>query len=72
MKSPNGLEPILFVEPEKRVSKDELKTTLLKQAQKFKITKAIKKIKFKNSFPVDVRHNAKIKRDVLAQYLKKS
>ncbi|MDR2172466.1 MAG: AMP-binding protein [Planctomycetaceae bacterium] len=69
--SPNG-KPRIFIEPHKKnfpKSKNEtniLIKELLEIAQNNKITKQIKEIRILKNFPVDVRHNVKINRELLA------
>jgi len=43
----------------------QLEKELLTMAENFEQTKKIKHVLFKSAFPVDVRHNAKIKREIL-------
>ncbi|NQZ58806.1 MAG: AMP-binding protein [Lentisphaeraceae bacterium] len=45
-----------------------LETELLELATSFDKTSPIKRVLFKSSFPVDVRHNAKIKREILTAW----
>lgn len=66
--------PILAVElddslPQK--NEEELKAELLKIGSEFDLTKNIKDILFCKSFPVDIRHNAKIFREKLANWAEK-
>ncbi len=61
--------PVLAVELENSIEekgKKELKIELLKIGSEFDLTKNIKDILFCRSFPVDIRHNAKIFREKLA------
>ncbi len=75
--SKNGsLEPVIIIELEKHVAvserdKRELTETLLKMAQRYDHTSPIRTILFHPSFPVDVRHNAKIVREKLAVWAQK-
>lgn len=65
----NGEEiPVLVVAPQPRASKAELKSDLLRIAAEHPLTAGIERILFKRNFPVDVRHNIKINRTLLAQY----
>ncbi|MGA1825517.1 MAG: fatty acid CoA ligase family protein [bacterium] len=59
--------PVLCVELEKgiKINKAALTAELLKIAKTYKHTRTIKTILFHPSFPVDVRHNAKIFREKL-------
>ncbi|MDR1485811.1 MAG: AMP-binding protein [Planctomycetaceae bacterium] len=69
--SPNG-KPRIFIEPHRKnlpKSKNEkikLIKELLEIAQNNKITKQIKEIRIMKNFPVDVRHNVKINRELLS------
>ncbi|MFN8576336.1 MAG: fatty acid CoA ligase family protein [Candidatus Sericytochromatia bacterium] len=66
----NGkVEPVICVELEHdsvNYDRQFIQTDLLELAQKFEHTKNIKYILFHESFPVDIRHNAKIFREKLA------
>lgn len=68
---PGHEEPVLIAEPVKgKMPKDEasrkkFEKELLKIASKHEHTKPIKRILFHESFPVDIRHNAKIFREKL-------
>lgn len=67
-------EPAIVIEPEngKRISSDKEKEAfrkeLLKRGSGFDHTRGIQKILFHPDFPVDVRHNAKIFRERLADW----
>lgn len=64
-------EAIIIIQPcEKDLLKDEeamkkLEKELLEHGNNFEVTRKIKRVLFKDGFPVDVRHNAKIKREIL-------
>jgi olefin beta-lactone synthetase len=65
--TPGELKPVLCVEPEKGVQGDEmLRQELLAIGRDHIHTHAIETILFHPSFPVDIRHNAKIFREKLA------
>jgi acyl-CoA synthetase (AMP-forming)/AMP-acid ligase II len=70
-KGSNG-EPVIIIEPENkdRVAKDRKTFTkeLLELGAAHPHTRSIKKILFHPEFPVDVRHNAKIFREKLADW----
>ncbi len=61
-------EPVLCVELERdaRVDRNRLRDELLSRAQEHGHTRSIRRILFHPSFPVDIRHNAKIFREKLA------
>ncbi len=66
--------PVLIAEVDNKTSakyKEGLKTELLKVGSEFDLTKNIKDILFCKSFPVDIRHNAKIFREKLAVWAEK-
>ena len=72
----NGeVEPVICVELEEDsdgVDLTTIKEELLKLGNARPHTKGIKKILFHNGFPVDIRHNAKIFREKLAVWAKKT
>lgn len=62
-------QPVLCVELEKQASKQEqelIRKELLTMGNRYPHTKQIQQILFHPSFPVDIRHNAKIFREKLA------
>jgi acyl-CoA synthetase (AMP-forming)/AMP-acid ligase II len=62
-------EPVLCVERDPEagpVSDDQLRRELLERGAAHKRTRGIQRILFHKSFPVDIRHNAKISREQLA------
>jgi acyl-CoA synthetase (AMP-forming)/AMP-acid ligase II len=65
------VEPVLCVEREKDAptpSDEELRRELLALGARHAITRSIRTILFHPSFPVDIRHNAKIFREKLAAW----
>jgi acyl-CoA synthetase (AMP-forming)/AMP-acid ligase II len=68
-----GNQPVLCVELEPGTERNEKKLTreLLALGQKYAHTRNVKKILFHPSFPVDIRHNAKIFREKLAVWAAK-
>ena len=70
--SGNDREPVIIIEPENKdgVAKDRKTFTkeLLELGAAHPHTRSIKKILFHPEFPVDVRHNAKIFREKLADW----
>jgi len=67
-------KPVLAIELDHSLSKineEEIKAKLLKTGSEFDLTKNIKDILFCKSFPVDIRHNAKIFREKLAVWAEK-
>ncbi len=73
----NG-QPVLFVEPhpgrfpETRAAKTKFISELKELGKAYPFTSGIKKFLFHRSFPVDIRHNAKIFREKLAVIAEKS
>ncbi|MBI4383750.1 MAG: AMP-binding protein [Nitrospinae bacterium] len=69
--------PVIVIEPEnkKRVASEGERETfrqeLLELGAGYKITREIREIRFHPEFPVDARHNAKIFRERLAQWVKR-
>jgi hypothetical protein len=67
-----GSIPRIFVEPlpkffpKNKTEKQKLIAELLELAQKNPLTESIKEIRIMRHFPVDVRHNVKINRELLA------
>lgn len=67
-----GLEPVIVIELFAKYweAKDEkLAIEILKLGQNYAHTKKIKKAVFYKDFPVDVRHNAKINRELLCNWV---
>ncbi|MGC9450278.1 MAG: fatty acid CoA ligase family protein [Oceanipulchritudo sp.] len=62
--SPPNQEPAIVIEPEKGERVD--REAVLEHAARHPLTSAVKQVFFSRSFPVDVRHNAKIHRLELA------
>ena len=66
--------PVICIELEeqfRKMDKNDIKKELYEIAQQFQITKPIKNILFHKSFPVDIRHNAKIFREKLTPWAEK-
>jgi acyl-CoA synthetase (AMP-forming)/AMP-acid ligase II len=67
---PGQMRPVLCVEPRKwplaQAERDRLRTELLERGATRPHTRPIKDVLFHRSFPVDIRHNAKIFREQLA------
>jgi olefin beta-lactone synthetase len=68
--------PVICIQPEKglhlgRMEKEQLTRELLAMAQQHDHTKTIKTILYHPSFPVDIRHNAKILREKLSLWAQK-
>ena len=68
---PNHQAPVICIElkkTKKRINRKTVRTELLHLASQHEITREIKIILFRDSFPVDIRHNAKIFREQLADW----
>ncbi len=64
------VEPVLWIQPEKGLTRSEKKALILKLQELAAgrvETRSIRHILLHHSFPVDIRHNAKINRALLAQ-----
>jgi acyl-CoA synthetase (AMP-forming)/AMP-acid ligase II len=67
----NKTIPVICIELEsehKKFNKKELSEELLSLAASSELTKSIKHVLFHSGFPVDIRHNAKIGREKLADW----
>ena len=65
--------PVIIIQPEKKSrlgpsAKKELVKELLTMAAGYEHTRGIERVLFHKGFPVDIRHNAKISREKLAQW----
>lgn len=72
--APGAQEPVLVVEPEAEspLRHDVLVAELLSLGEQFEVSRNIRNILvYPKTFPVDVRHNAKIHREVLASWATK-
>lgn len=63
-------EPVICIELEEGRASKKLEKEILGLSQKTLASSSVKTLLFHKSFPVDVRHNAKIKREILAQWAK--
>ena len=66
-----GQTPVLIVEPNRRVDEREFFAELRGLAQANPLTASIEHFLVHPSFPVDIRHNAKIFREKLAVWAEK-
>ncbi len=70
---PPRQKPVMCIELHPQnldINREELKRELLNYAARNPMTKEITTIKFHKGFPVDIRHNAKIFREELAEWAK--
>ena len=65
---PGEQEPVIVVEAEGGADRRELERAVLARAAQSPVCAAIGRVLFHPRFPVDVRHNAKIKRELLAAW----
>lgn len=74
-----GATPLVIIEPSltllkkhgknwSRESYRQLQSALLQRASEYEVTRSIKQVLFHASLPVDVRHNSKINRELLAEW----
>ena len=67
-------KPVIIIEPEKgffpasKQCEEKFKNELLKLSSAYSHCQMISAVLFHKSFPVDIRHNAKIYREKLAQW----
>jgi len=70
--APGAQKPVLVVELESQfkdaINLEQLRTELLKLGAEFPKTRLIRNVLFHPRFPVDVRHNAKINRELLGRW----
>ncbi|MDX2416527.1 MAG: fatty acid CoA ligase family protein [Xanthomonadales bacterium] len=72
--NPGQQTPVLCVEPLLKPNtrrKDRIEHDLLQLGQRRAVSRSIQKVLFHKSFPVDIRHNAKIGREKLAAWAEK-
>jgi acyl-CoA synthetase (AMP-forming)/AMP-acid ligase II len=72
----NNQRPIIIIELKKgktdrSLSQNQIVKELLDTGQKFEHTREITDVLFYQSFPVDIRHNVKIRREKLAEWAEK-
>jgi acyl-CoA synthetase (AMP-forming)/AMP-acid ligase II len=66
-----GTKPILIIETtSKSVDYEQLRDDVLRQAEEHEVSSGIEDVLFHPGFPMDVRHNAKIFREQLAEWAK--
>ncbi|MFI6704891.1 AMP-binding protein [Nonomuraea sp. NPDC050478] len=63
-----GSRPVLVVEPEPGFRRDLVRAGILAEAARHPRTAGLREVLFHRRFPVDARHNSKIRRDVLAAW----
>jgi olefin beta-lactone synthetase len=65
---PGEQEPMIVIEPEKSADRAAVELRVREVLDSREETAVIKRILFHKSFPVDIRHNAKIRRPQLAEW----
>lgn len=63
-----GSRPVLVVEAEPGFRRDHVRKEILARAARHPRTAGLRDVLFHRSFPVDARHNSKIRRDLLAAW----
>ncbi len=74
IKKHNETIPVICVELDqqfKNENQEKIKAELLKIGSQFELTRPIQHVLFHSSFPVDIRHNAKIGREKLSAWAQK-
>ena len=65
---PSEQEPVIVIEPERNADRAAVEIRVREVLDAREGTAAIKRIEFHKAFPVDIRHNAKIRRPQLAEW----
>lgn len=65
---PGAQRPVLVVEPERGARRADVRRRVIDRAARHPRTEAIRDVLFHPAFPVDARHNSKIRRGVLATW----
>ena len=67
-----GVEPVIWIELEpgwaRRLRRGRIRDQLLAMAREHDHTRTIRRLLFRRRFPVDIRHNAKIRRGLMAEW----
>jgi acyl-CoA synthetase (AMP-forming)/AMP-acid ligase II len=61
-------EPVIIIEPEQGTDHAAVEAAVREVLSRHWLTREIRRVLFKNAFPVDIRHNAKIRRRELAEW----
>lgn len=61
-------EPVIIVEPEVGADRSSVEAAVREVLSRHWLTREIRRVLFKDAFPVDIRHNAKIRRQQLAAW----
>ncbi len=60
--------PVILIEAEGDINEEDVTEELLTLGASHAITQPIRRVLYHSSFPVDIRHNAKIGREQLARW----
>lgn len=67
-----GVEPVIWIELEggwaRRLRRGRIRAELLAIAGRHEHTRTVRRVLFRRRFPVDIRHNAKIRRGLMAEW----
>lgn len=61
-------EPVIVIEPEQGADRSAVEAAVREVLSRHWLTREIRRVLFKDAFPVDIRHNAKIRRRELADW----
>ena len=61
-------EPVIVIEPEQGADRSAVEAAVREVLSRHWLTREIRRVLFKDAFPVDIRHNAKIRRQDLATW----
>ena len=61
-------EPVIVIEPETGAEREAVEAAVRELLSRGWLTREIRRVLFKDTFPVDIRHNAKIRRQDLAAW----
>lgn len=61
-------EPVIVIEPEAGAEHEAVESAVREVLSRHWLTREIRRVLFRDSFPVDIRHNAKIRRRELAEW----
>jgi len=65
-------EPVIVIEPEENADRAAVESAVREVLARHWLTREIRRVEFKDDFPVDIRHNAKIRRRELAAWVTSS
>lgn len=65
-------EPVIIIEPEAGVDRSAVESAVREVLSRHWLSREIRRVLFRDAFPVDIRHNAKIRRRELADWVASS